>query len=418
MHSSAPVPDGVIALDKNESAAELSTDEVAMIFCFLPYTDIMRARVCASWREAAKKTLVPLSDFDVDSVSSFNAMRVMSTALPNLQQISIHPLGPGQRFINGEDPDEEGAAETANYAAHDINIVSNFRKLREMRIYCADEAPLNGRYPVLFNFPLLRVLSIQDLGYLKIDLEMLEGLPSLEEFDCTCRSLTGNLNSLRVVRDTLEKVRIASGNISDNFMDLADFPRLRELNLILTDVTGDIRNIGRGDFPALESIVLPDTVAGGVDYELQHISEVPSFMHAIHLLLQRNSMMFHKERLSTGFNWELTEGSPDWYEPFAHGPDPPFRVQIIQVGKRLGWSWCIQNHSCEINWLDPVPSERDDYEAYMEDLQHIEQQTDFRLYRGYYQPPNEEEYHRLCLDHFLNELLETPFHEIMSMSNI
>ena len=35
---------------------------------------------------------------------------------------------------------------------HDINIISNFSKLRILEIYRVE---LNGRYPVLFNFPLL-----------------------------------------------------------------------------------------------------------------------------------------------------------------------------------------------------------------------------------------------------------------------
>ena len=71
----------------------LNTDEVAIIFSFLPHQDIMRARVCRAWREGATKTktLVPPTEYVVDSnnVASYNAMRAMSTALPNLQWIEI-----------------------------------------------------------------------------------------------------------------------------------------------------------------------------------------------------------------------------------------------------------------------------------------------------------------------------------------
>ena len=401
-------------LANDEAAEELSADEVAIIFGFLCYTDIMHARVCSTWREAAKKTRVPPTEFVVDSVSSFNAMRAMSTALPNLQQISICPLGPGQRFINGEDPDEERAARTANYTIHDINIISNFRKLREMYIY---EAQVNGRYPVLFNFPLLRVLSICDCEHIRFDLELLAGLPSLEELNCYNNPrLTGNLNSLRVVKDTLEKVEIAgSEHVSGNFMDLADFPHLRELSLIDTAVTGDIRDISGSDFPALESIYLPLTVAGGVDYEFQHISEVPSFMHTIHLLLQRTQprLRFDLQTLSLAFYWKLSRDSPDWYEYEnirAYGPAPPFSLQIIRAGSRLGWSWyssawnhnllCEVDLSCEINWLDPKPSrDSDDYAAYMEEMEDIEKDINFS---GYYEhPPNEHQYRRLCGEWYL-----------------
>ena len=264
----------------------------------------MHARVCSTWREAAKKTLVPLSELVIDRVSSFNAMRVMSTALPNLQQISIHHLGPQQRFINGEDPGKGIAAATADYTIHDIDILSNFRKLRFLNFF---KVPLNGRYPVLFDFPLLRVLRIYDCAHLKLDLEMLvEGLPSLEELDIDAY-LTGNINSLRVLRDTLKKVCIEDcRKIRGTFMDLADFPCLKELHLYATTVTGDIRDINGSDFPALERIRLPKTVAGGLDYEFQNISEVPSFMHAIHLLMQRKIIPLDWTwTLSQAFRWGL-----------------------------------------------------------------------------------------------------------------
>lgn len=39
------------------TAEELSTDEVAIIFSFLSHNEIMHARVCETWREAAKKTI-------------------------------------------------------------------------------------------------------------------------------------------------------------------------------------------------------------------------------------------------------------------------------------------------------------------------------------------------------------------------
>eukprot|EP00985_Skeletonema_marinoi_P007722 scaffold3445_cov80-Skeletonema_marinoi.AAC.3 len=78
-------------------------------------------RVCTTWRDAAKKTLVPPSEFVVNNVRSYNAMRVMSTALSNFQfqQLQIDHLGWGHKY--GEDPDERSArarltaTATANY---------------------------------------------------------------------------------------------------------------------------------------------------------------------------------------------------------------------------------------------------------------------------------------------------------------
>ena len=400
----------MLNLDNYEAAEELRADEVAIIFGFLPCTDIMRARVCSTWREAAKKTLVPLSKFDVDSVRTYNAMRVMSTALPNLQQMSLLNLRGRHTYSHGNDADEWPAV-TANYTIHDINIVSNFRMLRELSIH---DAPLNGRYPVLFDFPLLRLLSIHECGHLKFDLKMLGGLPSLEELECSYNPcFTGNVNRMRALKDTLVKVTIVgSAKIRGNFIDLADFPFLRELNLLGTAVTGDIREISGSNFPALQDIVLPETVAGGSGYEFQLISEVPSIMHAIHLLTQRNIMQFREGYYWRSRRWALSRNSPDWYALYDDLRPilaPPFKLQIIRAGSRLGWSWYSSgwdnnlgdevNLGCEVNWLDAEPSsESSDYENYVGALQLLRTigilGTDF--YRGYYEPPIEQEYLRLC----------------------
>eukprot|EP00984_Skeletonema_dohrnii_P007059 scaffold2522_cov67-Skeletonema_dohrnii-CCMP3373.AAC.1 len=156
-------------------------------------------------------------------------------------------------------------------------------------------------------------------------------------------------------------------------MDLADFPRLKKLDLNSTTVTGDIRDIGRNDFSALESLALPDTVHGGTEYKFQRISDVPIFMHTIHLLLQRIPTLFVNSSLSRAFSWSLSEGSPDWYDGgigvwdnYNYTPFPPFKLQIVQAGSRRGWSWRSNDGpSCEVNWLDhPEPSnENSDYEA-------------------------------------------------------
>ncbi len=59
---------------------EASTDEVAIIFCFLPPKDIMCARVCTTLRDTAKKALVPLTPFELIARDlTTNAVRAMSS---------------------------------------------------------------------------------------------------------------------------------------------------------------------------------------------------------------------------------------------------------------------------------------------------------------------------------------------------
>ena len=143
-----------------------------------------------------------------------------------------------------------------------------------------------------------------------------------------------------------------------------------------------------------------DTDADDMYCEFQHVSEVPSTMQAIHLLLQRNPTLFDQYLLPVAFRWSLSEDSPDWYDydETSGCPRPPFFLQIIRAGSRLGWSWYSDDyHSCEINWLDPEPSsESSGYEDYTEELQLIEGKLDTDFYRGCHEPPTEMEYRRLC----------------------
>ena len=379
------------------SLDDLSVDVLANILAFLTVENIIRSRrINKKVTEAVRKTIVPPTDFRVNNMESYNAMTVMTTVMPNLQQIDLHSLrrrlGYEHKYNDGEDPDEDLAARTASYTAHDIEIISNFRKLRILEI---NNARLNGRYPVLFNFPLLQKLSISNYcRYLKWDLEMLSGMPLLKELVVfNNHSLTGNIKSLRVIKDTLEKVTIYScENVEGNLMDLADFPRLKKLNLFGTAVTGDIRDISDNDFSSLEQLILPKGVYGGKGYQLQSISDGPDLIRTLYLFnKQRPSLIDSLYELY----WELSRDSPDWYGT-EEGDTPPFYIGFVQAGSRIGYRWLTWNGStCEVTWLDPKPdSESSDYEEYIiQELHFIANKPN--LYKGFYQPPTEEEYHRL-----------------------
>eukprot|EP00984_Skeletonema_dohrnii_P005978 scaffold2120_cov150-Skeletonema_dohrnii-CCMP3373.AAC.1 len=365
---------------------DLGVDLIAIIYGFLGPFDIMRSRLCKKLRKAATTTTVPPTDFVVDSVIKYNAMRAMATALPNLQQIEIGDLDGGHKYSDGEDPDEGRAAKTANFITHDIEILSGFRNLRLLSLYIA---PLNGRYPLLFQFPLLQKLEIDNCGNLKFDLEILAGLPVLEELYCNRNQSSGNINSLRVLKDTLTKVTIRDCfEVQGNFMDLADFPRLNELNLLETEVSGDIRDIGERDFLALETLTLPKGVYGGMGFQFQRISDVPGIISTLYPIYKQRPILL-KDSLA-----ELSMGSPDWYRGVVRHDTPPFGIEFVAAGSRVGYQWKTLHlfSACEVIWLDPEPDrESIDYEKYIEELKEIEQYGYF--YHGFQQPPTEEEYH-------------------------
>jgi len=385
------------------------SDVLPIILGYFKPKHIMRnRRVCKKWKEAARKTIVPLTDFHLFSRDRYNGMRVMATVMPNLQQITIDSLGTGNKWSDGEDPDEPWARYYADQTSHDIGIISNFSKLRILNI---SSLSLNGRYPLLFNsFPLLQKLSIKSCNHIKWDLEMLAGLPSLKELNCDhhSRYVTGNINSLRVLKDTLEKVIIHCNNVEGIVVDLADFPRLKELDLFKTDVTGDIRDIGDNHFPSLEQLTLPKGVYGGTGYKFQRISDASDVVRAVYRFYKQRQML----KMNNSWWLRLLADSPDcyenqgWYLFLSDHDSPrqhvirdedtlPYYICLVQVGYRIGYRWTTYGgEPCEVNWLDPEPdSESSDYEKYIEELQVIQRQVG--LYRGFHQPPTEEEYHRL-----------------------
>ncbi len=413
--------DASLAETAAASAGDLSVDLLANILGCLHVEDIMRSRgVNEKWKEAVKMTIVPLNaDVFVDGLESYNAMRVMTRAMPNLQQITLRDfederdesesdeydsdsesdeVDPDNRRLkwsDGEEPHRQQAAATADWTTHDIGIISHFSKLQIFTIY---EAPMNGRYPVLFNFPLLQKLSIQWCRFLKWDLGVLAGLPLLKELECSYNScMTGNTNSLRVLKNKLEKVRIGCcDTVEGNFMDLADFPNLKKLELFSTAVTGDIRDIGRNDFALLEELDLPKGVYGGDENEVQRIADGPDVVRAVYLLKKQRPTLTIPE------TWHvvLSEDSPDWYEPEDEDEEtPPFYIHFVKAGSRVGYRWQTRyygGYPCEVNWLDPEPdSESSDYEEYIAKLQEINREVDF--YKGFHQPPTEEEYNRYFL---------------------
>jgi hypothetical protein len=529
------------------TANDFSSDVVANILSYLKLKEIMCKRgVCKKWIEAVRKTPVsPEEIFVVNSVKSYNALTVMSVVLPNLQSVKIMPFTSSNiKYNNGEDPNEQIAARTANWRTHDIEIISAFRKLRRLEV-CGLSC-LNGRYPFLFNsFPLLQKLSIIIYDGLKCDLGMLAGLPTLKELECSSGyELTGNLRCLRVLKDTLEKVNLGrcpnvkgnfmdladfsqlkalelrntditadiqdisnndfpkleelvlgrdqsvngnirslrvlkdslqklvlndcpnvegnftaladfpllrslhlfgtaatvdtqdisngdfarleelvcgnslvSGNIRNlrvlkdtltnvtfrhclnvegNFMDLADFPQLRTLDLEYTAVTGDIRDIGKDAFLNLEQLTLPSTIYGGFGYELLRISDAPELMRALYLLKKEHPSLIVNDWL--GY---LSQDSPDWYEWDEEidigeaSISPPFLISLVEAGPRIGYRWkCdLELQHCEVNWLDPLPDEESS-EEFLEKIQQIENEQGV-VYKGYHQPPSRDEYIRL-----------------------
>jgi hypothetical protein len=121
---------------------------------------------------------------------------------------------------------------------------------------------------------------------------------------------------------------------------------------------------------------------------LQRISDSPDLIRTVyHLKKQRPTLKMR------GWYGTLSEDSPDFYhnaiDDFFYSP--PLYIRFVKAGSRIGYRWDTQmcgRNPCEVNWLDPEPDrESSDYKK---ELRQIESQV--KLYRGFHQPPTQEEY--------------------------
>jgi hypothetical protein len=267
----------------------------------------------------------------------------------------------------------------------DLHPLENFRDLRHLVL---QRASLNGSYPYLFHFRNLQTLNLAWNTRLKWDLAMLSGLPNLKELCCPHNhNLTGNLRSVRVLRRTLVALKLCHcGEVTGSLQDVADFPLLVLLGVSATKVPAEIGAIGPNDFLSLKELEFGNGIGGRGD--LMAIKDAPSFMFSRYQLLKRRPEVFKHRR------WRLALDSPDFYEIHGHhSREPPFSVEFVKVGPRIGWRWTngVTGGSCETHWLDPEPTPVDKgHEEYCKELKN--ERRDVGFYGGFLVPPTQLEH--------------------------
>ena len=359
----------------------LYEDILGLILGFLEWKEIIQARVCRTWKEAACRAIVS-GELLVDNRHKATALGWISQAIPKLMCLHI-TFPPMVDFCHGEDSDPDHIPRSPI----DLTPIEKFQGLKKLSI---QGGKLNGRYPFLFQFPQLESLTLFGCGRIKFDLADLSGLSELKQLVLYYLPLvTGNLNSLRHFQSQLKKLVLNGCDLVVGSMhDFADFSLLEKLCLDETAVTGDIRNIGPRDFLSVRFLILPRNVYGGNDIE--SIESATVIMRAIHSL--------KRPELFRSSHWNLWEESPQYYEVDCRfSRCPPFRVELVKAGTRNGWRWtnCHRRGACEINWLDPEVKETEDgYEQYLTDLQALSLDVDF--YQGFRSPPTALQHAELC----------------------
>lgn len=375
---------------------------LAIVFSFLPWKDILKCRVCHTWRQAALITDVPESisndalfapDLYVNSRKFAEALKWLFKVLPRVPSLNIRfNMHTTRQFdiADGENPTRPFIASTSRPVS--LACIANFRHLQNLSI---NGTSLNGSYPFLFDYPELRSLELVDVGRLVWDLEMLKGLPKLEKLTAVRNThLTGRLSSIKVLRQSLVELSLACCfKVGGDLMELRDFPYLKAICLNdCNRIGGDIRDIRTGDFESVESFgKLPDSVFGG-SY-LPSIADTPAIMHAWYILKKQNPSILSSSgnglsRLSLSIL-----STERYHNEVHHTRYMPTCVEFVYAASRLGWRWtnAVRGGSCETIWLDPAPNPTDEgYEVYLRDLHRVNQDVGF--YKGFFAPPSREEH--------------------------
>jgi hypothetical protein len=370
--------------DKENGGEEckLGVDEISLILAFLSWNEILNARVSKKWQEAAKLTTVPdtkerFHEGDeyhgvyIRNQDAVNALGWLSDALPRLDGLIFR----GSRFTS---------TRTVDY------IQQRFPELRHLTLSGTD---LSGFQPSIFLFRYLISLDLTENEELEWDLESLSGLPNLQSLETyENRSMTGNLQSLRVLKDSLVSLSLHScQNLTGNLMVLADFPYLQRIDIRQTNVTGDIREIRSKDFVSINKLFLGDGIYGSCFFD--RIDDVPGIMKATHNLMKKPTVVYNNGLMY------LREDSLQFYHALEGMPDPPFWVESVYAGPRQGWKFT--NHAtggdCETQWSEPAPLVTDEgYDKYVKESIRVNKNVKF--FRGFTEPPTHEEYLDLCRD--------------------
>mmetsp|Transcript_5304 Transcript_5304/g.11506 ORF Transcript_5304/g.11506 Transcript_5304/m.11506 type:complete len:394 (+) Transcript_5304:39-1220(+) len=378
----------------------LNVDTIAITFGFLGWKEILAARVCKKFKEAAVLTHVPLTftlrwgnavpELCVDSARLYGSLTLMARALPNLHQMCLLN-GTDLRFEDGDDPEPRPYDIRHGKEFCEIAPITGFRRLRSLTLI---GGLFNGYYPSLFHFPYLRKLHIDNVNDLKLNLDVLAyGCPLIEDLCFSAAGhIKGDITSLLPFKDTLRNVTIENcPRISGDFMSLAGFPLLKKIDIKITPITGDVRKINDGDFPTLQILNLPKSGVYGFD-EFDCVDDATEVMRALCQLKKRNGTTINYDR-----PWSLSENSPNCYDIDIFSLlEPPFMVEIVKAGRRVGYRWTngLRRGCCEINWIDKEPyRDVNDHNEYLKELELL--QADVWSYRGYYRPPTEQEYQRM-----------------------
>lgn len=364
---------------------QLQGNVLSHTLSFLPWKSVVECRrVSQQWKLAAAQC--PCKD--VVQLGRTEDLASLGVCLPNVRSLAVSGA--------------TSALNDANFAP-----ARAFRQLRHLTCSESEDLLLAFPHTILPSFRHLTELNVSLDMELQWQLQDLEALPQLRVLRAVNNwNLTGQLDQLRSQDFTVLEFS-GCRNVQGNLLDLARFPQLQEVSLNSTAVSGDVREVGEGDFPALQEIGLSS------DDHFYGIGALSSIRHAFAVMRGRYFLTRNSTAVCplTPFPLYLDSSSPDFYygrpqqRLYASELDPPFSVETIVAGnlRRRGYRWSnLLGGCCDIVWFDPEPSNEDgsSHAAYLMDLEIIMEDTS-TLFQGMTEPPSLETYRKVSRSHSL-----------------
>lgn len=344
-------------------------------------------------------------------VPTRHVLRVLQNSLPKLQSLSLDQRSDPDMFQREENEDE-----------HDgIRLLQQFSELRHFRCVHAHPSPLrNVNLSNIFaNWSHLQSLNLHGNEQLEWTLSDLCVLKHLKDVRL--------INNHRLQGDTWDLLYVVlchekaeeQWNPTDIYRNLeildisgctqvtgklrhfAPLPKLQWLGINRTGVQGDLRtDVRPGDFAALQGIGLCSQSVYGAD-TIGCVQDAEPVMRARLAIMKQSTW----ESPIWPLLVHLSPDSPDYHERleqrlYKSERDPPFSIEVVVVGQRLGWRWSnYLGGFCDTHWVDPEPEKNDD--TYWQEIADFEAQKS--MFSGFLDPPTPQQYMELCRDHLLRE---------------
>ena len=366
---------------------QLDANLLARVLSFLGWKDVLKARACRRLREAS---LVTAIHDEVDIANSSGPHRDLGgfgAALPGMLRVRI-PV------IKVDEVSCRSVRDT------DISLLSSFRYIKSLALVRCSLVVQS--FPKLFGLTSLQTLKIEGVQDVRFGIANFSSLPNLKVIDCSvCRGLSGSIDYLSHLKCCLEYLRIEScGNIDGELTSaLGEFLALRHLCLRNTNIRGDIRIIQPRHFPSLKELDIAQNCHIFGSKPLMTTEEARDLFSAWHRILSHPRPLPISEVVKQKV--DLHTSSPEYYRPgryTRYERYPPLTVSFVLVGPRIGYQWRNKfGMTCDINWLDAEPDATHDryYVAYRAALRKLELEHQGSLYRGYSEPPTEEEWRQI-----------------------